>query len=376
MAVTPLKYLVRDRDRHGNVRVYVRLPGQKKIRLRSPEGTPEFHFEYATAIAAPRDPIGASKRKAAPGTMRQLILNYIASRTARDLAPSTRNTRRRILDRLDAKIGDYAWRLILPEHIARWRDAPDEPEAGNHIVKTLRAVFRHAQSEGCVSANPAASVAYRRSNNPDGYTAWSEADFATFVKFHPRGTMAHKALCLFLFTGQRLSDVRRMGPQHVCDGWLVFTQQKNRARKPVRVELPIIEPLQAVLDDPPSHQLAFITSERGTPFQSDASFGNRFIKWCKEAGLEGRSAHGIRKGCASILASLGLTDRQIMAVTGHVTSKEIDRYTAAANRRAMAESGLGSETVALELARLTEQKASKSVPPQSGSVPLPWKELK
>ena len=357
MANTTLKYLVRDRDRHGNVRLYVRMPGKKKIRLRAPEGTPEFHFEYATAIAAPGAPLGASKRRAAPGTMRQLILDYLASRTFRDLAPTTRTTRRRVLDRLDAKIGDHAWRLILPEHVARWRDAPDEPEAGNHIVKTLRAVFRHAQDEGRISANPAASVSYRRSNNPDGYTAWTEADFAAYVKAHPPGTMAHKALCLFLFTGQRLSDVRRLGPQHVRDGWLVFTQHKNRARKPVRVELPIIEPLQAVLNSPASHQLAFITSERGTPFQSDASFGNRFIKWCKEAVLEGRSAHGIRKGCASILASLGLTDRQIMAVTGHVTSKEVDRYTAAANRRLMAETGLGSENVVTGLARLMEQKA-------------------
>jgi integrase/recombinase XerD len=42
MAPVALRYLVMDRDRHGNERWYVRVPGQKKVRLRQERGTPSF----------------------------------------------------------------------------------------------------------------------------------------------------------------------------------------------------------------------------------------------------------------------------------------------------------------------------------------------
>lgn len=45
------KHAVEDRDRHGNVRVYLHLPGQRKIRLRQMPGTPEFDAEYREAMA-------------------------------------------------------------------------------------------------------------------------------------------------------------------------------------------------------------------------------------------------------------------------------------------------------------------------------------
>jgi integrase len=38
-------------------------------------------------------------------------------------------------------------------------------------------------------------------------------------------------MALLLWTGVRRSDLVMLGKQHVRDGWLRFTQQKNRARK-------------------------------------------------------------------------------------------------------------------------------------------------
>ena len=52
MASTPmlvkLRYVHRDRDRHGNVRVYFWRKGQRKIRITAEAGTPEFHEVYRT----------------------------------------------------------------------------------------------------------------------------------------------------------------------------------------------------------------------------------------------------------------------------------------------------------------------------------------
>lgn len=47
-----LKFLCEDRDRHGNVRCYVRMLGKPKMRIRSLPGTPEFMEEYQAALSA------------------------------------------------------------------------------------------------------------------------------------------------------------------------------------------------------------------------------------------------------------------------------------------------------------------------------------
>jgi hypothetical protein len=56
-----------------------------------------------------------------------------------------------------------------------------------------------------------------------------------------------KTLGILLYTGQRRSDVILSGPQHVKDGWLCFTQQKNRNSKPVTLEIPILPQLTEIL---------------------------------------------------------------------------------------------------------------------------------
>src|SRR5712691_5105430 len=86
----------------------------------------------------------------------------------------------------------------------------------------------------------------------------------------------------------------RIGKQHVSQGKLAFTPHKNRKLKPKRLELPILPALQKIIDKSPCGDLTFLVSEWNRPF-TDASFGNKFRKWCNEAGLPQCSAHGLRK---------------------------------------------------------------------------------
>jgi integrase len=57
---------------------------------------------------------------------------------------------------------------------------------------------------------------------------------------------------------------------------------------------------------------------------------------CNEAGLPHCSAHGLRKAACRRLAEAGCTPHQIAAISGHETLREIERYTKAASRKAMA----------------------------------------
>ena len=52
-----------------------------------------------------------------------------------------------------------------------------------------------------------------------------------------------------------------------------------------------------------------------------------FKRWCIDAGLPKLSAHGVRKGLAELLAELGCSQYEIMAILGHSEAKTSEVYT-------------------------------------------------
>ena len=60
-------------------------------------------------------------------------------------------------------------------------------------------------------------------------------------------------------------------------------------------------------------------------------------EWCDAAGLPHCTSHGLRKACARRLAEAGATPRELMAVTGHKTLAEAQRYTEKVDRTALAD---------------------------------------
>jgi hypothetical protein len=80
-----------------------------------------------------------------------------------------------------------------------------------------------------------------------------------FEAAHAIGTKARLALALLLYTGQRGSDVHLFGPQHVSNGLLRFTQQKNAGRKPVRLQLPLLPVLQEVIAASPIGTMTYLS---------------------------------------------------------------------------------------------------------------------
>ena len=337
-----LKYVVEDTDRHGNVRLYLRRNG-KKTRLPGPVGSPDFLAAYKAALSG--DAVTQPKPKPVghvlPSSVRRLCVGYFKSAMFRRLDPRTQSVRRGILERFcqNHNDGEKPYALLQPKHILKRRDEMmDRPEAANGMVKALRQLFKFAILYEDYDRNPAAEVEYFDSRS-DGFHAWTPEEIAQFEATHPIGSKARLTLALALYTGQRRADVVQFGKQHVRDGWLVFTQNKNRNRKPIRLEIPIIPELQRIIDASPIGNLTFLTTAFGRPFTSNG-FGNRFRKWCDEAGLQHCSIHGLRKAAASRLAELGCSEYEIMAITGHTTSKEVTRYTRAARQKVRAESAL------------------------------------
>jgi hypothetical protein len=57
-------------------------------------------------------------------------------------------------------------------------------------------------------------------------------------------------------------------------------------------------------------KIALLENQLGRPFTSNG-FGNRFRKWCDDAGLPHCSAQGLRKAGATIAAENGATEAQL-----------------------------------------------------------------
>jgi integrase len=330
-----LKWVLRDKDRHGNVRYYFRQDRTKPmVRLRGEPGSPEFVKSYNAAQDG-----SVPERKVAhrlsEDSLEWLCRRYYESTEFGQLDASTQRRRRQILTEVCIKHGDKPFAMLEEKHIRALRnEKAATPEAANQRVKALKQLFRIAKEDGLVDKNPTLEVRKLKSSGV-GWHCWTDAEVEQFEMRHPIGTKAHLALGLLLYTAQRRSDVVLMGRRHIRNGWMTLTQQKNRKRNPVEVSIPVIPELQKVIEMSPTGELTFLVTDYGRPF-SVAGFGNWFRDRCNEAGLPHCSAHGLRKAAATRLAENGCTAKEIMAITGHKTLAEVQRYIEAAERKRLA----------------------------------------
>ncbi|MBR0783937.1 tyrosine-type recombinase/integrase [Bradyrhizobium iriomotense] len=336
---------VEDIDRHGNVRIYYRAKGARKVRLRGTPWAPEFMAAYEEAKSG----TSASRAVIGVGTWRWLCVKYFAEcADYKRLDPRTRHVRRLVLESTFDE-------PIAPGSLKYFRDMPlskmtsnavevmrdrklDHPEAANARVKAIRQVFKFAVRRKQAAFNPARDVPYIRTGST-GYHTWSVEEVRQFEEHHPIGSKARLALALLAFTGQRRSDIVRLGKQHMKAGKLSFTQHKNRNRKPKKLILPVLPALQAVIDKSPCGDLTFLVTQFGKPF-TEAGFGNKFREWCDEAGLHHCTAHGLRKAGATIAANNGATSRQLMAIFGWDSIRMAEEYTRRADQQRLAEDAM------------------------------------
>ena len=86
--------------------------------------------------------------------------------------------------------------------------------------------------------------------------------------------------------------------------------------------------------------LTYLVTSFGKPFTAPG-FGNLFRDWCNEADLpRGLSAHGLRKAACRRLAEAGCSANQIMAISGHRSMGEAEKYVRAADQVMLAESAM------------------------------------
>ena len=159
-------YLMSDRDRHGNERLYVRRHGHK-IRIRARPGTESFAQAYADALHAltQGDIVDRPALKGAPaGTLGWLAACYFASIEFQRLDPRSQFTRRGIIEgclREPRKPGsrdlmrDCPLSVLSPAHVKMLRDRrAAKPGAANNRRRYLSSMFGWAVEHGPLPAFP------------------------------------------------------------------------------------------------------------------------------------------------------------------------------------------------------------------------------
>lgn len=325
-------------DRHGKRRWRFRRKGFS-AELGSDYGSPDFVRRYEDAVAGLRSGPGAGAGKTIPKSISDLIARYYRSAAYLGLKPSTKNTYRGILERFREEHGTKSAIGLKRRHIQTiLAEKIETPSAGNNLLDRLRALMDLAVDLDWRLDNPANNVK-RLKERSGGFHTWSEAEIEKFYAVHKPGSVAHTAMTLMLYTGAARSDAVKLGRGNVHGDRLRYRRQKTENSGGVLIDIPIHHQLRAVMNNCPSGAFTFLQTKYGRG-RSPNGLGNQMRTWCDKAGLPECTSHGLRKAIARRLAEAGATPHEIMAVTGHKTLAEVDRYTKDVNRPTLATDGI------------------------------------
>jgi Phage integrase family len=322
------------RDRHGKIRHYFRRPDCKRVPLPGLPGSSEFMEAYKFALdGGARIEIGASLTN--PGTINALVVSYYRSDDWTKLTIDTQKTRRRIIERFRAQHGDKRVVLLQREHILKMLDVIGKPSAKRHWLRAIRGLLRSAVPS-MRKEDPTAGIAGVKMPKTKGHHSWTDDEIAKYRSYWPLGTQMRLVMEFALETTSRRSEVVRLGPQHVRNG-RIRIERTHGSRD---VDIPISPELQAACDAMPKEHLTYIVTAHGKP-RSKYALSIAFAKWATAAGLPACCRlHGLKKGGMRRLAEAGTTTHELMAISGHKTLAEVQRYTDAADRKLLADSGM------------------------------------
>jgi integrase len=324
------RYASRFSDRHGKARIRFRRTGWQSRYAEHLPGSAEFTQEYHNWLENAQN---VREKVVKEKSFDDLIARFYRSSNWTRIKPTTQGTYRGELERFRSKYGTRSCATMDAQNVDRlMADMAKTPSAANNLKKRLSQLFDFAILLGWRKDNPAKAVRSLKTTSK-GFKTWQEKHIAAFEARWPVGSMPRLAFDLALYTAQRRSDVRVMGPQHVKDGKISVLQLKTDKR----LRLPIHPKLKASMAATASGHLAYIVTARGLPFRTNNSFGMWFMRACREAGLEGYAMHGLRKAASRRMAEMGLSNQLIKSITGHSSDAEVARYTREAAQELMAD---------------------------------------
>jgi len=326
-----LPYLNRQPGRHDNGRVYwyVRVGKGPRIPISEEYGTEAFLKAYTAAVSGGGGSSPPPSR-ASRGTLRWAADMWKRSSDWAGTSPATQRQRDNILTRVLETAGNRDLEEIDAAAIRAGREKRmATPAAANNFLKTMRALFRWAREEQLVAVDPTLEVKFLK-NKTKGFAPWEMSEVEAYRARWPLGTTQRLALEIFINTGFRRGDAALVGRQHVRDGII----QIRAGKTDTPLFIPVLPALQAAIEAGPIGEMSFLVTKFRRPFTKE-SLGNLFREWCDEAGVA-KSAHGIRKLAATVVADNGASEQELQALFGWTSNAMSGIYTREANRKRQA----------------------------------------
>jgi len=172
-----------------------------------------------------------------------------------------------------------------------------------------------------------------------------------------------------LGTDQRIGDVLKMRWGDIEDGTIKVTQGKTGVRLTLPLTTSLRDALAAVARVEPKVALIIDGRHAGPPILQRLDGGpigyrvvaDEIMEVRRKIGDEDFDNHALRHASAVELAELGLTDEQIIAVTGHKDSATLRIYTHEARQRARAKQAMAARKQAVTEARISEQESEQGI---------------
>lgn len=330
----------------GKLRYRVRVEGEPKRRIRIHCGPKhqDFMRQYLAARRGEQpEPLKSASEYAKPKSIGWLVNSYFENLEARvkagSASPKTLKKKRNLLKRLIVRPDKEM--LIPQEKLIEMHDGmASTPAQASAFIEAVAVLYDWAIKRKHASTNPARGIASEYVKG-DGATPWKAADVRAFFTKHKLGTKAHVAMSVLLWTGCRIEDLTILGRGHECvlDG-LEAIRWNPMKKGSSEVTIPILPPLKAATRAPVVQGATYVLGRGGKPFASGDSMSAMFKRWCKDAGIGLLSAHGVRKGLAELLAELGCTQYEIMAILGHSEARTSEVYTRRVERWKLAQAAI------------------------------------
>jgi integrase len=363
MATLRLPYILSFYDSRGKLRHIFRRKGHKRVTIKGKPGDAEFMASYhqllestGTALST----IGGSRATA--GTVDHVITTFVRHEDfTRGFSKATQGAWRPILSRFrefttpsGRRYGENRIATITKPAITAFLDGKSASAKRNQL-KPIRSLIKFAIAQGLLTADPTEGLKLKSPPKSGGHMTWLEPQIVQYRERHALGTVARLALELLLNIAARRHDAHLIGVQHVRDGKLSWRPHKTERSTGKTLTIKIMPELQAALDAIPKGTradgvMAFLVNDYGRPFASAPAFGNRFARWCHDAGLEpvqcpdGRTrnyrAHGLRKAALRMLAHRGATASEMQAISGHSSLAQLQEYLNEVEQEQLAEAAM------------------------------------
>lgn len=317
---------------------------KRRIQISGEFGSEEFIRQYWMARRGEKpDPVKKISEQSLPKTIGWLINSYLEYLDERVKAGTTSaktvKKKRNLLSRL-LKTPNKAMQIPQEKLIEMQDGMGSAPAQADAFIEAVGVMYDWAIKRKYMRENTARGISSVYTKG-EGATPWKGADVLAFFAKHKTGSKAHVAMSVLLWTGCRIEDLTVLGRGHesVIDGvdalrWIPLKKGSSE------VTIPLFPPMKAATRAPVVQGKTYLLGRNGRPYSSGDSASAMFKRWCNEAGLGHLSAHGVRKGLAEVLAEMGCSQYEIMAILGHSEAKTSEVYTRRVDRWRLAQGAL------------------------------------